>query len=24
MVDHSYGLVVNALPRAQRARLSKG
>src|SRR5215472_3928708 len=24
MIDHSYGLVVEALPRAQRARLSEG
>jgi len=24
MIDHSYGLVVAALPRAQRARLSEG
>jgi len=24
MIDHSYGLVVDGLPRAQRARLSNG
>jgi predicted DNA-binding protein (MmcQ/YjbR family) len=24
MIDHSYGLVVDGLPRAQRARLSDG
>jgi predicted DNA-binding protein (MmcQ/YjbR family) len=24
MIDHSYGLVVAGLPRAQRARLSEG